>query len=90
MGIKDRKVTMTAFVSGTDDDWHPSRLELACCAADATVMRVRISGHASPSPDQWVEGTGTWVDGTGRTSATTAALLADEVVEINAPERAYG
>lgn len=90
MGISNRQVTMSGFVSGTDDEWYLTRLEIACCAADATVMRVRISGPKSPPRDQWVEVTGTWVEGTGGESATTATLQADQVVAIEEPMRAYG
>lgn len=90
MGIAGQPVTMTGFVSGdSDDGWYLTRLEIFCCAADAVVMRVRISGREAPPRDQWVQVTGTWVEGTGRDPDSPATLEAEQVIEVDAPRKVY-
>lgn len=91
MGIAGRRITMSGFVShGKEDDWFLTRLEIACCAADAVVSRVRIDGHESPPRDQWVQVTGTWLEGSGRLPEAPATLVAERVVEVDAPREVYG
>lgn len=90
MGITGRQITLSGFVSGDGDSWYVTRLEIACCAADATVMRVKISGHDAPPRDQWVEVTGTWLEGSGRESGVPATLAAEQVTLIDAPREVYG
>ena len=91
MGIEGQRVSITGFVSrDADDDWYVTTLEISCCAADAMVMRARISGSAAPPRNQWVEVTGTWVNGTGGASEEPATLQAEEVLEVNAPRQSYG
>lgn len=91
MGIAGRRLTMSGFVSnGNDGEWFLTRLEISCCAADARVTRVRISGPQSPPRDQWVEVTGTWLEGTGRETGVPAALVAEHIVEIDSPSEVYG
>lgn len=53
MGITGRQVTLTGFVSGTAEEWFVTRLEIACCAADALVSRVQVTGQDAPPRDQW-------------------------------------
>lgn len=90
MGLAGQRITMAGFVSrDADDGWYVTRLEIFCCAADAMVMRVEISGHPAPPRDQWVEVTGTWVQGTGKDPGEPAVLRAERVVEVDAPARAY-
>lgn len=91
MGIAGKRVRMSGFVSsGKDGDWFVTMLEISCCAADALVARVRVSGHDAPPRDQWVEVTGTWLEGTGQEAGVPATLLAERVVEIAAPRQVYG
>lgn len=82
---------MHGFVRhGTDDSWCLTRLEIACCAADAMVVRVRISGSKAPPRDQWIEVTGTWLEGSGLAPGVPVTLHATQVVEIDAPRDVYG
>jgi uncharacterized repeat protein (TIGR03943 family) len=90
IGISARRVTMTGFVSGTGDNWYVTQLQIACCAADATVARVKVTGHDSPPRDQWVEVTGTWLEGSGLDGDVPATVVAEQVVEIDAPREMYG
>jgi uncharacterized repeat protein (TIGR03943 family) len=91
MGIRGREVTMTGFVShDKGGGWYVTMLDIGCCAADAVVSRVRVTGHEAPPRDQWLEVTGTWVEGTGAGAGAPATLDADQVVETNPPREVYG
>lgn len=62
LSLSGRVVELTGFVSfDPDGNWYVTRFEIACCAADAMVMRVRVNGEAAPQRDQWVKVTGQWV-----------------------------
>lgn len=58
--LDGRTVTVTGFVVHHDGTDYVARLVITCCAADATPMKVALTGHpASALPDnQWVEVTG--------------------------------
>lgn len=90
--LVDRDVRLTGFVT-TDDsgDWYVTRLSIACCAADAAAFRVRVDGVEAPPEEQWVEVTGTWVEGTGVDTASddTPSVTATDVVTIEPPNRPY-
>lgn len=68
--LRGRAVALTGFVvhdGGTD---YVARLVITCCAADATPMKVALTGQqAAPlADDQWIE-----VDGRLRPGSVTAA-----------------
>lgn len=90
--LSDREVLLTGFVS-TDDagDWYVTRLSIACCAADAAAFRVRVSGAEAPAEEQWVEVTGTWVEGSGVTvgEGDPPTIAASAVTDIEPPRRPY-
>ena len=65
-------------------------LEIACCAAEAVVVRVRVSRPQAAAPDQWVEVTGTWLERTGADAGLPVTLRADRAVEVEAPPEVYG
>jgi uncharacterized repeat protein (TIGR03943 family) len=90
MGLAKQEVRVTGFVTTAGKDWFLTQLEISCCAADAMVVRIRVEGHPVPPRDQWVQVTGDWVEGTGRRPDEPAAITASDVVEIPAPEQAYG
>lgn len=90
MGVSGRRVTMTGFVSHGKDGWYVTMLNIGCCAADAVVSRVLVAGHAAPPRDQWLEVTGTWVEGTGLRPGVPATLKAERVVEVDPPREVYG
>ncbi|WP_371102399.1 TIGR03943 family protein [Streptomyces sp. PU_AKi4] len=59
--LKDRTVRLTGFVThGDGGAWYVTRLRVACCAADATTVRVEVRGADAPEADTWVVVTGAW------------------------------
>jgi uncharacterized repeat protein (TIGR03943 family) len=87
--LVDRQVKLTGFVSVEGDDWFVTRLTIGCCAADALAFQVQVEDAAQPERDQWVEVTGTYVEGTGTRLEEAPVLTADEVVEIKKPRQTY-
>jgi uncharacterized repeat protein (TIGR03943 family) len=81
-------VQLTGFVADADDGgFRLARYTIACCAADAVPVVVRIVGivRAIPARDQWVRVTGTFERGGGEFPRLTAT----SVVEIPAPNDPY-
>ncbi|MER5214048.1 TIGR03943 family protein [Streptomyces sp. NPDC002838] len=62
--LAGRTVRMTGFVThGDDGTWYVTRLQVSCCAADATAGKAEVCGDgsdAAPPVDTWVTVTGTW------------------------------
>ncbi|MFI6510299.1 hypothetical protein ACIBCT_22060 [Streptosporangium sp. NPDC050855] len=54
---------MTGFVSPAKKkgQWYVTRMQIACCAADAFPLKVAVKGLDAPPPDTWVAVTGTWI-----------------------------
>jgi uncharacterized repeat protein (TIGR03943 family) len=83
-----RAVKLTGFVAGADDGaFRLARYQIACCAADAAPVVLRVVGTAGdvPARDQWVTVTGTFRRGGGK----LAQLAATSVAEIAAPNDPY-
>jgi uncharacterized repeat protein (TIGR03943 family) len=81
-------VQLTGFVAGADEGgFRLARYQIACCAADATPVVVRVVGTSGepPTEDQWVTVTGTFEPG----DEELPKLAATTVVEIPAPEDPY-
>jgi uncharacterized repeat protein (TIGR03943 family) len=81
-------VQLTGFVAGAErGGFRLARYQIACCAADATPVVVRVLGTAGAAPrdDQWVSVTGTFRRGTDE----LPALAATTVAEIPAPDDPY-
>jgi uncharacterized repeat protein (TIGR03943 family) len=80
-------VQLTGFVAGTDPGgFRLARYQIACCAADAAPVVLRVVGVRSvPARDQWVTITGNFQPGGGE----VPELAASNVVEIRAPEDPY-
>jgi uncharacterized repeat protein (TIGR03943 family) len=81
-------VQLTGFVSGAEEPgFRLARYQIACCAADAAPVVVRVVGTAGdpPSLDQWVTVTGTFNPG----GEELPELAATSVVEIPAPNDPY-
>jgi uncharacterized repeat protein (TIGR03943 family) len=80
-------VQLTGFVAGTDPGgFRLARYQIACCAADAAPVVLRVVGARSvPARDQWVRITGNFQPGGGE----IPLLAASNVVEIRAPEDPY-
>lgn len=53
-------VQLTGFVAGAEDGgFRLARYQIACCAADAAPVVLRVVGiHGAPARDQWVTVTG--------------------------------
>jgi uncharacterized repeat protein (TIGR03943 family) len=80
-------VQLTGFVAGAEEDgFRLARYQIACCAADAAPVVVRIiglgGGHAR---DQWVTVTGMFQSGGGK----VPELAATNVVEVPTPDEPY-
>ena len=80
-------VQLTGFVASTDPGgFRLARYQIACCAADAAPVVLRVVGVRSvPARDQWVRITGSFHPGDGE----IPELAASNVVEIRAPEDPY-
>jgi uncharacterized repeat protein (TIGR03943 family) len=83
-----RAVQLTGFVAGAEDrGFRLARYTIACCAADAAPVVVRVVGTAGDRAprDQWVTVTGTFQRG----GDDVPRLAATGVVEIRAPNDPY-
>jgi uncharacterized repeat protein (TIGR03943 family) len=81
-------VKLTGFVAGGEaGGFRLARYQIACCAADATPVDLRVVGTSGPPPsdDAWVTVTGTFQPGGGE----LPRLAATSVVEIPAPVDPY-
>jgi uncharacterized repeat protein (TIGR03943 family) len=80
-------VQLTGFVADDARDFRLARYQIACCAADAAPVVVRIVGRRDdpPARDQWVTVTGTFQPG----GDEVAELLATAVVGVLEPEDPY-
>jgi uncharacterized repeat protein (TIGR03943 family) len=61
--LTDREVRLTGFVvpAKKKGQWYVTRMQIACCAADAFPLKVAVKGIEPPPTDTWVEVTGTWI-----------------------------
>jgi uncharacterized repeat protein (TIGR03943 family) len=85
--LGDTPVRLTGFVAG-GGGFRLARYQIACCAADAAPLVVRVVGTegGTPARDQWVTVTGTYEDTDG---GDIAELAATSVVEIPEPTDPY-
>lgn len=82
-------VQLTGFVAGAEEDgFRLARYQIACCAADAIPIVVRVVGTSGPPPeaDQWVTVTGTYRRGG---DGEIPDIAPTSVTEIPAPEDPY-
>lgn len=87
--IEGHSIRLTGFATSNEDGWYVTRVKIRCCAADASAYRVQVEGAPAPPDDQWVEVTGTWVEGTGTAGDEPPVLTVDELTEIAEPKRPY-
>jgi uncharacterized repeat protein (TIGR03943 family) len=86
--FNDVPVRLTGFVAGAEEGgFRLARYQIACCAADATPVVVKVVGTSGSPPrdDQWVTVTGTFEPGGGE----LPRLAATTVAEIPAPGDPY-
>jgi uncharacterized repeat protein (TIGR03943 family) len=82
------EVELTGFVAGTEDGgFELARYQIACCAADATPVVIRITGVFGdvPTRDRWVTVTGGFQPG----GDPVPRLAAISVLEIPPPNDPY-
>lgn len=80
-------IQLTGFVAGAEEDgFQLARYQIACCAADAAPVVLRVVGvHGGPARDQWVTVAGVFQPG----GDEVPELAATTVVEIPAPDDPY-
>jgi uncharacterized repeat protein (TIGR03943 family) len=81
-------VQLTGFAAGAESGgFRLARYQIACCAADASPVVVRVVGTSGdpPSQDEWVTVTGTFRSG----GDELPQLAATSVAEIAAPDDPY-
>lgn len=81
-------VELTGFVAGANGDgFRLARYQIACCAADAAPVVVRVVGTSGdpPAHDQWVTVTGRFQPG----DPEQPRLAATSVVSIRPPDDPY-
>lgn len=82
------EVELTGFVAQTENDgFELARYQIACCAADATPMVIRVTGvfGDAPAQDRWVTVTGVFQPG----GDPISRLAATSVLEIPPPNDPY-
>ncbi|MFD1934826.1 TIGR03943 family putative permease subunit [Nonomuraea mangrovi] len=92
--LKDKRVKLTGFVTPArkKGQWYVTRMQLACCAADAYALKVIVRDVPPPKPDTWVQVTGTWVPteiDENATGVIYAELAASDVEPVEAPSEPY-
>ncbi|MEV7012164.1 TIGR03943 family protein [Streptosporangium sp. NPDC051022] len=92
--LTGRQVRLTGFAvpSKRKGQWYVTRMQIACCAADAFPLKVAVRGLQAPPEDTWVEVTGTWIPHTfGRmpNGVVYPELAGTDLVRIGAPAEPY-
>lgn len=89
--LSGREVELTGFaVPAPEGDWYLARLQMSCCAADAIVNKVRISGQPAPEADTWWTVRGTWDEPEGEISEVSEhGFEAAEMEEVSDPPDPY-
>lgn len=95
--VLDREVQLTGFVTpNPDGGWWLARQSMACCAADAQPVRVKITNTSAewsdPPAETWVTLTGTWIpDDLAITDGTVPvpALSLSSIEAISPPASPY-
>ncbi len=86
--LEGATVRLTGFVVGAEEGgFRLARYQIACCAADAAPVVIRIVGVSGDNParDQWVTVTGAFQRG----GEEIPMLAAVSIVEIPAPDDPY-
>jgi uncharacterized repeat protein (TIGR03943 family) len=90
--LDNRVVKLTGFVVRKNDSTYVARLAISCCAADASPIKVRMTGtgfDAMPT-DQWVEVTGKVVPKSAtKETAYVPTFTVAEIAPIATPADTY-
>lgn len=90
--LDGRTVTLTGFVvhdNGTD---YVARLVITCCAADATPMKVALTGRQADQlpDDQWIQATGVLRPGSAtEANGYTPTMTVSTLTTVDAPADPY-
>ncbi|WP_436762960.1 TIGR03943 family putative permease subunit [Streptosporangium sp. V21-05] len=92
--LTGREVKLTGFVSPSKKkgQWYVTRMQIACCAADAFPLKVAVRGLQAPPADTWVEVTGTWIPqtfGKMTTGVIYPQLTGKSLTRVEAPDEQY-
>ncbi|MFF3442481.1 TIGR03943 family putative permease subunit [Streptosporangium sp. NPDC002721] len=92
--LTGREVKLTGFVSPAKKkgQWYVTRMQIACCAADAFPLKVAVKGLPEPPADTWVEVTGTWIPqtfGTMTTGVIYPQMTGKSLTKVDAPDEQY-
>lgn len=90
--LNDREVKLTGFVVRRQDAVYVARLAISCCAADASPIKVRMTGQSFDSfqQDQWVEVTGRVVPGSAtKDTAYVPTFTVASIAPVATPEDTY-
>ncbi|PWW58212.1 putative repeat protein (TIGR03943 family), partial [Actinokineospora spheciospongiae] len=90
--LESRTVRLTGFIVHDGDDVYLARLSIACCAADAFPVRVRLDGRSVDTlpNDTWIDAVGKLVPGSATKEndyIPTLSLLG--VTPVPQPENPY-
>jgi uncharacterized repeat protein (TIGR03943 family) len=89
--LNGHRIALTGFaMPSKEGGWYLTRLQIACCAADAMPMQIIVRGIAQPPRETWVQITGTWVPRPPKAGGTgIQAIQASGIRPIKKPVRAY-
>lgn len=92
--VEGEKVRLTGFVTPrAGGGWYLTRMEIACCAADGSPVKIAVRGGGAPPPaDTWVR-----LDGVGigtasqqvRDEGALGEVVAERITVITAPDSPY-
>ena len=94
--MADRPITITGFTMRDDHRVYLAKIVIVCCAADAQLARLQLSGPAAPVAAALPENTWIRVEGVvppGQTYLGTDSvprLEVSSVVRIDPPANTYG
>ncbi|MGJ6969526.1 TIGR03943 family putative permease subunit [Streptosporangium sp. G11] len=92
--LTGREVKLTGFVTPAKKkgQWYVTRMQIACCAADAFPLKVAVRGLQEPPADTWVEVTGTWIPqtfGTMPNGVIYPQMTGKSLTRVEAPDEQY-
>lgn len=84
--LDDRLITVTGFVINDHDTRYLARVVIGCCAADAQLARIRLTGAVSEVaslPDN------SWLSAEGTVSPSPPTLSVSRLTRIDSPANTY-
>ncbi|GAA4182516.1 hypothetical protein GCM10022252_08510 [Streptosporangium oxazolinicum] len=92
--LTGREVRVTGFVTPAKKkgQWYVTRMQIACCAADAFPLKIAVRGLQAPPADTWVEVTGTWIPqtfGTMPNGVIYPQMTGKSLTRVDPPDEQY-